>query len=236
LVDSPKALFLFDIDGTLIAPGKTARSIFIEIVKELTGKEVSLEVHQVAGFTDPKILENMLQRAELNENEIPQAMEKFFLIYYERLENRYSSSEDKFIFSDISENLPELNDEDNIYLGLVTGNMERSAMIKLSPFGLKKYFEVGAFASDDADRNELPPIAVARAEALWEERFGKDEVFVVGDTIYDVKCAVHNGYRAIGIARKNGEKKMEQLKNAGASWVYKSLPDISQLMAIANLN
>ncbi len=109
-------------------------------------------------------------------------------------------------------------------------------MIKLSPFGLKKYFDVGAFASDDADRNELPPIAVARAEALWEKKFGKDEVFVVGDTIYDVKCAVHNGYRAIGIARKNGEKEMEQLKNAGASWVYKSLPDISQLMAIANLN
>jgi len=234
--DSQKALFLFDIDGTLISPGKTARSMFVEIVKELTGKEVTLEVHQVAGFTDPKILENMLQRAGLNKNEIHQAMEKFFLIYYERLENRYNSSEDKFIFSDISENLPALNDEDNIYLGLVTGNMERAAMIKLSPFGLNKYFNIGAFASDKADRNELPPIAVARAEALWEKKFENDEIFVVGDTIYDVECAVHNSYRAIGIARRNGEKEMEQLKNAGATWVYKSLPDISQLMAIANLN
>jgi len=88
LSDGPKALFLFDIDGTLISPGKTARNIFIEIVRELTSREVTLEVHQVAGFTDPKILENMLQRAGLIDNEIPPAMEKFFPIYYERLENR----------------------------------------------------------------------------------------------------------------------------------------------------
>ena len=101
---------------------------------------------------------------------------------------------------------------------------------------MNKYFNIGAFASDKADRNELPPIAVARAEALWEKKFENDEVFVVGDTIYDVECAVHNSYRAIGIARRNGEKEMEQLKNAGATWVYKSLPDISRLMAIANLN
>lgn len=234
--DSPKALFLFDIDGTLISPGKTARSIFIEIVKELTNKEVALEVHQVAGYTDPKILENMLQRAGLNDNEIPHAMEKFFPDYYERLENKYQSAEDKIIFGDISEFLPELYKVDNIYLGLVTGNMERSAMIKLSPFGLKKYFGVGAYASDNADRNELPPIAVSRAEALWKLTFDPDEVFVVGDTIYDVECALHNGFKAIGIARKDGEKEMEQLKDAGASWVYNSLPTVLQLMTIANLN
>jgi len=236
LADDSKALFLFDIDGTLISPGKTARGIFMEIVKELTGREVTLEVHQVAGSTDPKILENMLQRAGLHENEIPQTMEKFFPIYYERLEKRYISSEDKFVFSDVSENLPALNEEDNIFLGLLTGNMERSARIKLSAFGLEKYFFVGAYASDRADRNELPPIAVARAEALWNNKFGSDEVFVVGDTIYDVKCALHNGFRAIGIARRDGEIEMELLKSAGASWVYKSLPDVSQLKAIAKLN
>jgi len=190
LSESPKALFLFDIDGTLISPGTTARNIFIEIVKELTNKEVTLEVHQVAGFTDPNILENMLQRAGLNENEILHTMEKFFPIYYERLENKYRSAEDKIIFGDISEFLPELYQVDNIFLGLVTGNMERSAMIKLSPFGLKKYFDVGAYASDNADRNELPPIAVARAEVLWELKFDINEVFVVGDTIYDVECAL----------------------------------------------
>lgn len=234
--DSPKALFLFDIDGTLISTGKTARNIFIEIVRELTGKEVTLEVHQVAGFTDPKILENMLQRAGLNDIEIPNAMEKFFPVYYERLEKEYHSAEDKILFSDISESLPELYEVDNIYLGLVTGNMERSAMIKLSPFGLEKYFDLGAYASDEADRNELPPIAVARAETLWKKKFGMDEVFVVGDTIFDVECALHNGFRAIGIARNDGEKEMEQLKNAGASWVYTSLPDVPQLKAIANLN
>ena len=67
-------------------------------------------------------------------------------------------------------------------------------------------------------------------------KFDPDEVFVVGDTIYDVECALHNGFKAIGIARKDGEKEMEQLKDAGASWVYNSLPTVLQLMTIAKLN
>jgi len=75
-----------------------------------------LEVHQVAGFTDPNILENMLQRAGLNDSEIHPVMEKFFPIYYERLENKYRSAEDKIIFGEISEFLPELYEVDNIYL------------------------------------------------------------------------------------------------------------------------
>jgi len=235
-LNNSKALFLFDIDGTLISPGKTARRLFIEIATELTGKRLSLEFEHVAGFTDPLILQDMLQRAGVNGEEMDEAIAKFFPIYYEQLEEKYKTATEKKMFEEVKESINELSVEKNVYLGLVTGNMKRSAMIKLSPFGLEKFFDIGAFASDDPDRKNLPRIAVDRAESNWNVRFENDEVFVIGDTIHDIRCAVVNDYRSIGIARRNAEKEKSILRSAGADWVFETLPSSSEFMTIANLN
>ena len=235
-LNSNKSLFLFDIDGTLISPGKTARGLFVEIIAELTGKKISLEFQHVAGFTDPLILKDMLQRAGIEGTEIDDAIDKFFPIYYERLEQRYTAATDKKIFDEVGNLLTELSEENNIYLGLVTGNMKRSAMIKLSPFSIERFFAVGAYASDDSERDKLPPIAVDRAERIWNVKFQNESVFVVGDTIHDIRCALVNNYRAIGIARRDGDKEKNVLKSAGADWVFDALPSSSEFMTIANLN
>ena len=235
-MNSNKALFLFDIDGTLISPGITARGLFVEIVTELTGKKIPLEVQHVAGFTDPLILKDMLQRAGIEGIELNDAIDKFFPIYYERLEERYKAAADKKIYDEVGNLLKELSEEKNIYLGLVTGNMKRSAMIKLTPFGLERFFPVGAFASDDPDRDKLPPIAVGRAEKDWNVEFQNENVFVVGDTLHDIRCALVNNYRAVGIARRDGDKEKSMLKSAGADWVFDTLPSSAEFKTIANLN
>ena len=64
----------------------------MEIVKELTGREVPLEIRHVAGLTDPNILANMLQRAGVPENRIGDVSDEFFHIYYEQLTDRYEKS------------------------------------------------------------------------------------------------------------------------------------------------
>ncbi len=235
-LNGSKALFLFDIDGTLISPGKIARKLFIEITTELTGRKISLEFKHVAGFTDPLILKEMLQRAGVNGEEMDETLVNFFPIYYKRLKERYKNATEKKMFDEVKDIIYELSVKKNIYLGLVTGNMKRSAMIKLSPFGLENYFGIGAFASDDPDRNRLPPIAVSRAESIWNVKFDNDEVFVVGDTIHDVHCAVVNDYRAIGIARRDGDNEKSILRSAGADWVFETLPSSSEFMSIANMN
>ena len=140
------------------------------------------------------------------------------------------------MFDEVGILLNELSKDKNIYLGLVTGNMERSAMIKLSPFGLERFFSVGAYASDDPIRDKLPPIAVRRAERDWNVEFRNESVFVVGDTIHDIRCALVNNYRAIGIARRDGEKEKSILYSAGADWVFDNLPSSSEFKTIANLN
>jgi len=190
----------------------------------------------VVGFTDPLILKEMFQRAGIEGIELDYVIDKFFPIYFERFEQRYNAAIDRKMFDEVDIILNDLSEEDDIYLGLVTGNMKRSAMIKLSPFSLERFFAVGAFASDDSDRDKLPPIAVDRAERNWDVEFQNESVFIVGDTVHDVRCAIANNYKAIGVARRNGDKEKSLLKSAGADWVFNTLPSSSEFKAIANLN
>ena len=56
-------------------------------------------------------------------------------------------------------------------------------MPKLEAVGIRaSSFVVGAFGSDDADRDKLPAIAVERAERSFGTHILPQEVAIVGDT------------------------------------------------------
>ncbi|HET9443314.1 MAG TPA: HAD hydrolase-like protein, partial [Acidimicrobiales bacterium] len=63
--------------------------------------------------------------------------------------------------------------------------------------------EIGAYGSDDADREKLVPIALRRAA----ERHGIDprpeDVWVVGDTPRDLACARAGGARCLLVGTGN---------------------------------
>ncbi len=54
-----------------------------------------------------------------------------------------------------------LSARDDVHLGLLTGNYEASAQLKLQYFDLWRYFRGGAFGDDAPERNRLLPRAVA---------------------------------------------------------------------------
>ena len=72
----------------------------------------------------------------------------------------------------VRELLDDLRTRDDVFVGLLTGNFEEGARIKLGHFDLWQYFSCGAYGGDAADRNALVPFAVERARAcgLPEDR------------------------------------------------------------------
>ena len=85
-------------------------------------------------------------------------------------------------------------------LGLLTGNLERGAELKLLHYGVWHYFEFGAYADDHYDRNQLGHFARARAARRHGIEFPPERIFVLGDTPHDVTCARAIGAKAIAIA------------------------------------
>jgi len=87
--------------------------------------------------------------------------------------------------------------------GLVTGNTASIAPIKLRAAAFDPdWFVVAAYGSESPDRNDLPFLAVDRAEKLTGRKIRPEQVIVIGDTTADIACARALG--AVAVAVKTG--------------------------------
>jgi len=121
----------------------------------------------------------------------------------------------------VGELLEALAARDDVALGLLTGNWERGARIKLSRHDLNRYFAFGSFGDGRLDREELPPVAWERAHATIGRRFAPHETLIVGDALPDISCAHAHGVRCLAVA--SGWTAAERLAAAGADWVLADL-------------
>jgi len=94
-----------------------------------------------------------------------------------------------------------LDDCPEITLGLLTGNYEPVARLKLSRAGIGQHFpaDQGAFGSDAEDRAALPAIARRRAGALGTP-YARTDTVVIGDTPRDIACARADRVRCFAVA------------------------------------
>jgi phosphoglycolate phosphatase len=130
----------------------------------------------------------------------------------------------------IRELLPVLQTRDDVALGLLTGNFAAGARIKLEHFDLWKYFACGAFGDDASDRNALVPVAIERARACGLADVQREEVLVVGDTPFDVACALAAGAVPVGVA--TGGFTIDQLRESGAEIVFRDLSDTEAFLRL----
>lgn len=223
-----RRLLLFDIDGTLVSGGP-AKSAFHVALLEAFGTAGPIEVHEFAGKTDPQIARELLERAGLSPREIDDGLPLLFDRYLAELEDRLRNLPME-VLPGVADLLEALIGRDEIALGLVTGNIQGGAALKLGSAGLYRHFRTGAFGSDSEERNDLPGVALSRAEEAWGVRFDPSEVFVIGDTPRDIECGLAHGVMTLGVATGNFD--VGDLRAAGAHHVMEDFSDIVQAGAL----
>jgi len=192
-------LVLFDIDGTLLSAGKAARESVLAALEEVYGWDPSSgRAHDFSGKTDPQIVRELVLDC-VGSRRCEAALERALDLYLNELERRLQGGA-VAVKPGIPELLRRLSGEARVRLGLLTGNLERGARLKLDPPGFNRYFPFGAFGSDSADRYELPRIAVERAREHSGIEFAGKSIVVVGDSVHDVACGRSLGVRAIAVA------------------------------------
>ncbi len=212
-------LILFDIDGTLIDSGGAGTRSLNLAFRELFSIEDAFRDIQMAGKTDIQIMkEGLLAHGISVDGNLPLIIEAYLKNLKREINNPW-----RHIKPGVKEFLERLSEMENIHLGLLTGNLEEGARIKLEPFDLNRYFPTGAFGSDDEDRNKLLPIAIERFRNLTGIEFTPEQCIVIGDTPRDVFCAKPYGARCIGVA--TGPYSIESLRSAGADKVFRTLQD-----------
>jgi phosphoglycolate phosphatase-like HAD superfamily hydrolase len=128
----------------------------------------------------------------------------------------------------VKELLFNLQDLRGVYLGLLTGNVEAGARLKLNTFGLNRFFPVGAFGDDSENRNLLLPFAVQRLLDSESIEVNYEDCVVIGDTPSDVECAQVHGASSIAVA--TGTYSLEQLKKTTADLVLSDLSNTEQIV------
>ena len=192
-------LLLFDIDGTLLHSGGAGLRAMTRAFTDLYAIPDALAGVSLSGRTDSSILQDALARVALPYS--AEVEEIYKQRYFERLaEEMPLPGSGKRLMPGISALLEALSGRPEVYLGLLTGNWRTSGYLKLADFGLDRYFRFGAFADDSGVRDQLLPFAVARFRELSGLSPRPEEVFVIGDTPYDIQCARPHGAVAVAVA------------------------------------
>ncbi|MGB7587862.1 MAG: HAD family hydrolase [Solirubrobacterales bacterium] len=210
---APSAI-LFDIDGTLLITGGAGAAAWQRAFEELHGVQANIDEHTDAGMTDPEIAAIVFR--EVIGREGSQAeRSKAIGAYLRHLPDTIEDSAGYRVMPGIESLLPRLI-EKGLLLGLVTGNIEAAAHIKLARAGLNRFFSFGGYGSDSSDRTEVTRAALRRAETVAGDALGSGDCLAVGDTPRDVAAGHGAGIAVVGVA--TGHYSVEQLREAGADY------------------
>ena len=192
-------LVLFDIDGTLVDCGGQARLAFADALQHVMGTTGGLAHYDFSGKLDPRIVVDLLLTMGLTRDEAIARVPDVRAAYLERLEGNLHVEKMRLL-PGVGELLEALEARNDVALGLLTGNWEQGGRIKIGRYDLNRYFPFGSFGDDGMDRNELPPIALARARDTHGCEFNSHDTIIVGDSILDIACAKAHGIRCLAVA------------------------------------
>lgn len=205
---------LFDIDGTLLITGGAGGIAWQRAFEQLHGVEADIAEHTDAGMTDPEIA-TIIFREVIGREGTPAERSKAIGSYLEHLPEAVAKSAGYRVMPGIEELLPRLI-EGGVLLGLVTGNIEAAAHIKLARSQLNRFFSFGGYGSDSADRTEVTKAALGRGVLVSGGALSNGACIAVGDTPRDVTAGHGAGIKVVGVA--TGSYSVDQLGGAGADW------------------
>lgn len=225
-----RRLVLFDIDGTLLSARHAPRRAFGRAMEEVYGTTGPIANHPFSGKTDPQIARELLHLAGLPDAEIDRGFGRLWEAYIAGLRQELSLPDHRTeVYPGVRELLSALAERaKDTCVGLLTGNIEPGAALKLGSAGLTHHFCLGAYGSDCERRDGLPPIAVERALALTGVSFRGTDVVVIGDTPSDVTCGRSIGVRAVAVA--TGRHDRASLVEAGAHVVFDDFADTAGVL------
>ena len=217
-------LALFDIDGTLLREGIAPKLAFARALQETFDTEGPITGFRFAGMTDPQCVAEIMRQAGIEDDVIAARRSVCLDRYVTHLRVEMRQHDGAELFPGVKELLVRLNGRDDVLVGLLTGNVQPGAMLKLDRFELAGYFRFGAFGDEHEDRDELARIALEKAERIAGRPFRGEEATVIGDTPRDVACARAIGARAVIVA--TGLVSREELLAAEPDVLLESFEDV----------
>lgn len=189
-------VLFFDIDGTLIKTGgsgmESLRLAFMELFDCPPPDDIPM-----GGRTDRGIVRDLFHGRRITDSEENWTIFRAAYLRHLHVQLPLRSG---CVLPGVVSLLEGLAARRDVALGLLTGNIEEAAWLKLKHFGLDRYFAFGGYGGRSYERNAVAEDALAAAHRALNAAIRADRVWVIGDTLMDVQCARHIGARALAVA------------------------------------
>jgi phosphoglycolate phosphatase-like HAD superfamily hydrolase len=217
-------VLLFDIDGTLVnTRGSGLQALKVAFAETFACSPPS---HiDTAGRTDRGIAEELFLAQSIDNTHGNWV--RFRNAYLRHLADQMPRHQG-VVLPGVVRLLEELGRRSHVSLGLLTGNVRDGARIKLSHFGLHEYFRFGGFGERHPERNAVAEEALRAARRAISNPVAPDRVWVIGDTVLDIRCARHIGARAVAVA--TGFQAKEDLAQHQPDLLLDNLDDAAELL------
>ena len=218
-----RRLILWDIDSTLVNTMSAGQHALIRATRERFGSD-DLAGVEIAGRTDRAIAHQILTKfgAPVTDENVDSFLDRYVALLPEELPKRKGR-----VLPGIRELVEDLAKQPDKTQGLLTGNLQRGAQLKLAHYDLWQFFPFGAFADDHHDRNALGPCALGRAMVHAGYEFPPEQVDVVGDTGHDIACGKAFGARTIAVA--TGSWPRERLAEHKPDFLFDDLANVDEV-------
>ncbi len=218
---------LFDIDGTLLNTGGAGQAAMEAALASEFDANRPIEGISTAGRTDRAITADMFQYFGYEDND--HNWQRFLSSYLQHLPGHLAACEGA-VLPGIPELLAELSARDDVLLGLLTGNYEQGAWLKLEYYQLRKHFGFGGFGDTQHHRNDVARAAYDKVGDYHDEPIDLERLWVIGDTPADVECG-----RAIGakcIAVSTGMFSFDELRSSKPDYLFADFSETSRLLEL----
>lgn len=227
---APRTVVLLDIDGTLLHVHGAGRRSFIRALEEVYGWRDDIAYINFSGATDLDVLRRILERHGRAES--PAETDRFFECLARELEAGLRDAQ-VTVYPGVRELVRTLAADPRVIVGLVTGNVESCARLKLKAAGLDGHVLLGAFGHEHADRREIARLAVGRVRR-HAGAHADLRLFLIGDTPADIEAARTIGAACVAVA--TGKHTVDELKHRGADHALTDLADLPAVLRILGLD
>jgi phosphoglycolate phosphatase-like HAD superfamily hydrolase len=223
-------LVLFDIDGTLIRT-QNGYIPFNEALLKTFGIAGDIRSVIPDGNTDPLIVREIFAKADLDIQIAVEQWQQFAI----NLQASYANAVAEGTITvralpGALDLLKALSINQGFSQGVVTGNFQVTARVKLKAAGLGAYLALGAYGCDSPHRPDLPAIAKGR----WQQATGTfippQQCLIIGDTPKDLYAARRNGMKCILVG--TGRYPVEELMYAEPDACLPDLCDTEEIVAM----
>ena len=209
---SMKRILLFDIDSTLT---KTVyhkgKNPLLYALSSVYGTPIEKKNVIFSGGTERSIVRDLLNANDIKYNDTPDEWERIFPLYRTLLAESIANGDMEFqALPNVKELLKKCDENENIELAIVTGNLAHCAELKLNSAGInsnlfKRHHEgenklIGGFGDDDIYRPGLVAAAMKRFNHLHSSVIPSDRFLVIGDTPKDIHCGHEHKVPGVGVA------------------------------------